>query len=121
MAVKNVQVVDKNTGAKINWTQNKTKIIFGDDDLAVNCATRQREQDITVDICYDSEQNLVIGAAGAVRYVAQIFIPGFKYDETETTEEVMDMDGNKKTENRIVKTKKDLDMADVVLTLWSID
>ncbi len=118
---KSVQVVDKNAGTKIDWSQSKTKLTFGDDDLTINCATRQREQDINVDVCYDSEKNLVIGAAGASRYVAQIFIPGFSYDETESQEQVTDENGNTTTQTVTTKTKKDLDMGDVILTLWSID
>jgi hypothetical protein len=118
-----VQVEQKNAGTYIDWSQSKTKLTFGDDDLTVNCATRQREQDQTYDICYDSEQNLVIGASGtgARRYVAQIFIPGFQYDETEGTETYTDENGEEQTRSTVIKTKLDLDMADVVLTLWSID
>lgn len=116
-----VQVVDKNAGKKIDWAQSKTKITFGDDDLTINCATRQREQDIDVDICYDSEQNLVIGAKGAAAYVAQIHIPGYEYDKTEITETVTDADGSEKEETRTVETRKELDMSNVVLTLWGIN
>lgn len=38
-----IQVEDKNEGEKIAWAQSKTKIIFGDDDLAIRCDTRQRD------------------------------------------------------------------------------
>lgn len=111
MAANHVQVVEKNVGPKIEWAQSNTKLIFGDDDLSLNCAKRQREQDIEVDICFDSEKNLVIGTSQAESYVAQILIPGFKYEEVET-----EVEG----ETVVTRVQKDLDMSEVVLTLWAI-
>ena len=62
-AKKNVQVVEKNTGTKIDWKQSGNKLIFGDDDLSIRCDTRQRDWPVQVDICADEDRNLVIGAA----------------------------------------------------------
>ena len=60
-AKKNVQVVEKNTGTKIDWKQSGNKLIFGDDDLSIRCDTRQRDWPVQVDICADEDRNLVIG------------------------------------------------------------
>lgn len=75
-----IQVEDKNEGEKIAWAQSKTKIIFGDDDLAIRCDTRQRDVPVTVDVCMDDQNNLTIGTGTGRYYVAQVEIPaqGFR-------------------------------------------
>ena len=55
-AKKNVQVVEKNTGTKIDWKQSGNKLIFGDDDLSIRCDTRQRDWPVQVDICADEDR-----------------------------------------------------------------
>ena len=70
-----IQVEDKNEGEKIAWAQSKTKIIFGDDDLAIRCDTRQRDIPVTVDVCMDDQNNLTIGTGTGRYYVAQVEIP----------------------------------------------
>ncbi|MBQ9347316.1 MAG: hypothetical protein IJT94_08275, partial [Oscillibacter sp.] len=58
-----VRVSEMNQGTKIDWRQSGTKLIFGeDDDLTINCATRQRDWPVQADICMDSDRNLVIGS-----------------------------------------------------------
>lgn len=108
-STKNVQVVEKNTGTKIEWRQSNLKLIFGDDDLAIRCDTRQRDWPVHVDVCADDDGNLVIGVGTGRYYVAQIDIPAIEYSDTETD--------NGETE----RTALPLDMSKVVLTLWSID
>ena len=71
-AKKNVQVVEKNTGTKIDWKQSGNKLIFGDDDLSIRCDTRQRDWPVQVDICADEDRNLVIGVGKGRYYVAQV-------------------------------------------------
>ena len=63
-----IQVEDKNEGEKIAWAQSKTKIIFGDDDLAIRCDTRQRDIPVTVDVCMDDQNNLTIGTGTRPRF-----------------------------------------------------
>ena len=82
-AKKNVQVVEKNTGTKIDWKQSGNKLIFGDDDLSIRCDTRQRDWPVQVDICADEDRNLVIGVGKGRYYVAQVEIPPIAYVETE--------------------------------------
>ncbi len=107
--VKNVQVVDKKPGTKIGWRQSNYKLIFGDDDLAIRCDTRQRDWPVHVDVCADDDGNLVIGVGTGRYYVAQIDIPAAEYSETETEN------------GEIGHTAIPLDMGKVVLTLWGLD
>jgi len=106
---KSVQVVEKNPGTKIDWRQSNYKLIFGDDDLAIRCDTRQRDWAVHVDVCADDDGNLVIGVGTGRYYVAQIDIPATEYSEAETES------------GEIERTALPLDMSKVVLTLWSLD
>ena len=106
-AKKNVQVVEKNTGTKIDWKQSGNKLIFGDDDLSIRCDTRQRD--------------LVIGVGKGRYYVAQVEIPPIAYVETEieAAEGEDAMDGENR--NSVKREALPLDMSEVTLTLWSMD
>lgn len=125
-----IQVEDKNEGEKIAWAQSKTKIIFGDDDLAIRCDTRQRDIPVTVDVCMDDQNNLTIGTGTGRYYVAQVEIPAQVFVEVEDSaeeaqeaaEQAEGAEGQspanaKKTHTEAVP----LDMADVKLILWSLD
>lgn len=109
-----VQVVEKNVGTKIPWNQNGTKLVFGgDDDLTVNCATRQRDWPVHTDICMDEDRNLVIGVGTGRYYVAQIDIPETEYIEVP--------DPESEEEGAVKREAQPIDMGKVVLTLWSVD
>lgn len=112
MATNNVQVVEKNAGTKIQWEQRNYILAFDDDALTVKVPRYQMDEEHVVDICEDRAGNLVIGAASGIRYIAQIVIPPAEY------EEITEGEGDEQTTTRI---RKDLDMADVVLVLWSVD
>ena len=125
-----IQVENKNEGEKITWEQNKTKIVFGDDDLAIRCDTRQRDIPVTVDVCMDDQNNLTIGTGTGRYYVAQVEIPAQKFveveDPAEDAQEAAEQDegaedqgtaNTRKTHTEAVP----LDMADVKLILWSLD
>lgn len=125
-----IQVEDKNEGAKIAWEQNKTKIVFGDDDLAIRCDTRQRDIPVTVDVCMDDQNNLTIGTGTGRYYVAQVEIPAQKFvevkdpaeDAQEATETAEGAEGKGTANTRKTHTEAvPLDMADVKLILWSLD
>ncbi len=122
---KNVQVLEKNPGVKIAWSQSGNKLIFGDDDLSIRCDTRQRDWPVQVDICADEDGNLVIGVGKGRYYVAQVQIPPTAYKETEieVTEEE-DADGGTMGEEGRTHIKREvqpLNMNEVILTLWSVD
>jgi hypothetical protein len=107
-----VKVIKMNTGEKIAYEQNGTRLYFGDDELMVNAAKYQKDWDVVVDICKDRADNLTIGTDSALRYVAQIRIPAAQY--TETTE-------GEGEEAVTTREQIPLDMGDVELALWSIE
>lgn len=113
-----VQVIEKNEGPKIAWSQKDSKLIFGDDDLAIRCDTRQRDYPVHVDICADDDGNLITGVGRY--YIAQIDIPAAKYEEREAEQLSMaEMDGGAYAD-AVERERLPLDMADVVLTLWDV-
>ncbi len=105
-------VIDKNVGEKIPYEVTGKKICF-DDDLTINLAKRQEDWPIHIDICFDNERQLVIGAAAGRSYVAEIDIPEREYEEIE-------VDGDDE-ENTTELKPLPLDMDKVTLTLWSIE
>ncbi len=105
-------IVNKNEGEKIPYEQNGNKLCF-DDDLSINLAKREEDDAVHIDICFDGDGALVVGAAAGRRYVAEIDIPAREYIETE--------DEAEEEEQR--KTRREpvpLDMDKVTLTLWAI-
>lgn len=103
-----VKVIEKNEGKKIEFEQQGTKLYFGDDELMLNAAKYQKEWPVSVDICRDKSGNLTIGAENGIKYVAQVDIPEIEYEEVEE-------------EGDIVLAPVPLDMAEVTVTLWSIE
>ena len=119
-----IQVEDKNEGEKIAWAQSKTKIIFGDDDLAIRCDTRQRDIPVTVDVCMDDQNNLTIGTGTGRYYVAQVEIPAQVFVEVEGSGVGNQEAAEGQSRESTMKTHTEavpLDMADVKLILWSLD
>jgi hypothetical protein len=107
---KSVQLVEKNEGTKIAFSQSGTKLYFGDEDIMINAAKYQRDWPVQVDICADDNRNLVVGVGAGRYYVAQVDIPATEYEEQETGE------GEEKT-----SVAKEIDMSGVVVTLWAVD
>lgn len=114
-------IVEKNTGEKIPYEVNvrKTSICF-DDDLTINLSKREKDWAEHIDICFDRDGNLVIGAAVGRYYVAEIDIPARRYEvvpgEPSEPVEGEGMDGD--SEERIPLP---LDMDTVTLSLWAIE
>lgn len=73
-------IVEKNAGPKIDYEATGKKVCF-DDDLTINLAKRQEDWPVHIDVCYDADNELVIGAAAGRRYVAEIDIPKREYEE----------------------------------------
>ena len=67
-----------NEGQKIDYeiqnTATKKKITF-DDDLTINLMKREQDYPVHIDVCFDEDEELVIGTAAGRAYVAQIDIP----------------------------------------------
>ncbi len=108
-------IVEKNVGTKIDYevqdTATKKKITF-DDDLTINLAKREEDWPVHIDVCYDSDGNLVLGTAAGRAYVAEIDIPAREYIYPEPAEE---------GEEPEPPTPVPLDLDKVTLSLWAID
>ena len=131
MATKKVKVIEKNAGEKIAFEQSGTRLIFGDDEIMLNAAKYQKDWPVEVDICRDKADNLTIGTASGLRYVAQVMIPAATYTETaiEPNEDPeADTEGAEGTgaeggnnQQNVQRDKNPLDMGDVTVILWSIE
>lgn len=101
-------IINKNEGPKIEYEVTGKKICF-DDDLTINLAKREEDDPVHIDVCYDADGDLVIGAAAGRAYVAEIDIPARSYTEEEGEDD----------EPTLVPVP--LDMDKVTLTLWAIE
>ncbi len=103
-------IVEKNEGPKIDYevqsTTTKKKITF-DDDLTINLVKREQDYPVHIDVCYDEDENLVIGTAAGRAYVAEIDIPARQYIPGETEEDP--------------PVPVPLDLDTVTLSLWAIE
>ncbi len=100
-------IVEKNEGKKIPYSVNGTRVTFNDD-LTINLASREQDWPVHIDICFDEDNALVIGAAAGRAYVAQFDIPARRYTEEEVDDEMQ-------------RIPLPLDMDTVTLTLWAIE
>lgn len=115
MAAAKIIVVEKNEGEKIAYEVSTTKIIFGDDDLMVNIKNRERDEEVTLDICKDTQDGLTVGVNTEAReYVAQVIIPAREYEIVDTGEK--DEDGKAITKREPVP----FDMKKCTLVLWAL-
>jgi hypothetical protein len=116
-----VKIVNKNEGTKIPYEVMGNKICF-DDDLTINLAKREENDAVHIDVCFDADRNLVIGAAAGRLYVAEIDIPAREWVEAELEEE-----NAENTENVGIAMKSfsrepvPFDISKVTLSLWAID
>ena len=117
---KPVQVEEKTAGTKVAWRQSGTKLIFGDDDLSPNCATRQREFPVTVDVTVDRDGNLQTGLGDGCYYVAQIEIPPTEMKEVPDTPEGREDTGTESGTGTHYEPQP-IDMSKVKLVLWGLD
>ena len=132
--INDVQVIEKNTGEKIQWEQDGYRLSFDDDALSVKVTKYQGDEARTLDVCMDRGGDLLLGPppggrAGPPgprppprgRYVAQIEILAATYTETPIEpQEVADESGDTNRQT-VERTKNPLDMAEVKLILWSIE
>ncbi len=115
--ISKIKVVEKAPGRPhIDFAvSDGKKIIFGDDELAINLSARERDEAVTLDICIDAENGIVIGVGGtAQKYAAQIDIPARRYDVAEDGED--EMTG----EAREIPVPVPFDLSLCTLTLWEV-
>lgn len=125
-----MKTIEKNEGQKIAYKQTGTVVSFADGELSLNCASYQRDWDVHLDICSNTDGNLVIGTATGLNYVAELDIPAreYIYPEEPTAELVENGDGGEDeggtsgmSGERPAPTIVPLDMKKVTLSLWAID
>lgn len=116
MATNKINVVEKTPGKHIEYAlSGGKKITFGDDELTINLASRERDFEVSLDICIDEEDGVVIGTGGrAQKYAAQIVIPARRYDIIEDGE---DENGEQKE----VPMPIPFDMSLCTLILWGLE
>lgn len=110
-------VVEKNTGLKLPYEVVGTKL-FLNDEIILNLAKYQRDWSVTMDVCLNQDDMLVIGAATGLYYAAQVYIPACEY---EAVEEPVLYDEDHMGGSSKPAVKLPLDMNKVELTLWAID
>jgi len=110
-----INVVEKTPGTHIAYEVTAKKITFGDDELTVNLATRERDYEVTLDICIDDEDGIVIGTGGrAQKYAAEVVIPARLYDVAD--------DGETETgETKEIPVPVPFDMSRCTLILWGLE
>jgi hypothetical protein len=92
--------------------------------LVIDCAERQTDARVTIDLVHGSEGSLVEGAASGESYVATLEIPPAKYAAVPEAPEPADEEGNGEMmesgagRERLPLTEAD--MVAVVLHLWTI-
>lgn len=111
-----MKIVEMNTGEKIAYKLNGTRLSFADGYVATDLARQQRDWTVTKDVMVDADGGLVIGAGRS--YVAQIEIPPMTYTETPGPD-VADPSGEG-TMPSVIRTPDPLNTDDVTLRLWSI-
>ena len=104
-------IVNKNEGPKIPYEESGKKVIF-DDDLSINLSKREKDDPVHIDVCYDEDGELCIGAAAGWAYVAEIDIPARQYVD-------VPVEGGE--EGEVTREPLPLDMDTVTLTLWAIE
>lgn len=116
MATNKINVVEKTPGAHIEYAlSGGKKITFGDDELTINLASRERDYEVSLDICIDEEDGVVIGTGGkAQKYAAQIVIPARRYDVIEDGE-----DENGEPKEILVPIPFDMSLC--TLILWGLE
>lgn len=91
-------IIEKNEGKKVAYEVSGNKITFGDDEIMLNLAKYERDEEVQIDICRDDDNILIAGPSKY--FVANIIIPARQY--TEKREPVP------------------FDMENVTLVLWAL-
>ena len=72
--------IEKNKGTKVKYETSGSKITFGDDEITLNLAKYERDEQVQINVCTDDDHILIAGLSKY--YVANIIIPARSYDES---------------------------------------
>ena len=67
----------------VDYEISGKSIDFGDGEMSFRVDKKERDYEVTIDICQDYTGGLVMGASAGDKYVAQLTIPAREYTETE--------------------------------------
>lgn len=98
-------------------------IDFDDGELSFNVSKKERDYEVTLDICRDYTGSLVMGADTGDRYVAQLIIPERAYTETEIANPNYNADAEGGTENPTITQRIPVpfDINRCELRLWELE
>lgn len=115
MAGTNIKVVEKTPGKHLEYSVTAEKISFNDEELTIKLSTKERDDQVILDICMDKDQGLIVGTGGnAHSYAAQVVIPPRRYVEQQDGE---DEEGNPK----FIPVPQPFDMKLCTLYLWGLE
>lgn len=97
----------------ISYEVDGNTITFNDRELSFRADKKERDYQVTIDVCMDYTGGLVVGTATGRSYVAQLVIPARKYEETETDGE----DGETTATSEAVAFSMD----NCTLKLWEME
>lgn len=72
-------VIEKNKGTKVAYEVNGDKITLGDDEITLNLAKYERDEEVCINICTDDDHIMIAGLSKY--FVANIIIPARTYGE----------------------------------------
>ena len=110
--------VPENGSNFVDYEVDGNLISFGDDEIMVNLKKKERDDDVTLDVCRDYFGGLVLSPAGARVYVAQVFIPARQYTDTQIENPDYDPDDPSSQQYITNRVPVPFSMDNVVLTLY---
>lgn len=96
---------------------------FNDGELMINLAKKERDYEVTIDICQDYTGGLVVGTGNGKRYVAQAVIPAREYTETDIPNPDYDPEAEDSTASPTIKNREPVpfDIDKCELRLWEME
>ena len=72
-------VIEQNEGKKVDYEVSGSKITFGNDEITLNLAKYERDDEVRINICNDDNNIMIAGLSKY--YVANIIIPARCYND----------------------------------------
>lgn len=94
-------IKEVNEGKKIAYEVDGSRIYFGDDELMLNLSKYERDTEVVINICMDSDH--ILTSSLSEYFVANLIIPARAYEDEEKTKPVA------------------FSMDNVTLMLWAIE
>ena len=107
----------------VDYEISGKSIDFGDGEMSFRVDKKERDYEVTIDICKDYTGGLVMGASAGDKYVAQLTIPAREYTETEKENPNYNPDAEVGTEQPTIMERKPVpfSMDKCTLTLWEME